>query len=395
MSEAKRAQEVGQMESRESQEHFLSRVTAGTIRVVLLGAWIAWCLQIVLPFLIPILWGAIIATAVLPLVRRSFPGRPGLGAAVFGAVALVIVVGPAYLFFDSVIGFAVHVGRQWSRGELDIPQPRPEVAEWPVIGKRLYAAWDAAVHTPAAVVESHLPQLREAGRWLLQSLGSLTVGFLQSLFALAVAVAFLAKAEATDHALVPIAERITPGNGRHLLDLASATVRAVAKGVLGIAFLQAVCAWAGMALAGVPAPGAWALILLICSVAQLPGILVLGPMMIYVFASAPPRVSVPFAVWCVLVGLLDNVLKPILLGRGAGVPMLVIVIGALGGMMSSGIIGLFVGAVVLAVGYELFIAWVRSSDASAAVSAKGGAAAAGASERAAADVEPEESSVSP
>src|SRR6187551_3395771 len=113
------------MESRESQDFFLSRVTAATIRVVVLGAWIAWCLQIVLPFLVPILWGAIIATAVHPLVHRSFPGRPGRGAAVFGAVALLVVAGPAYLFFDSVIGFVMEVGRQWTRGELKLPQPRP------------------------------------------------------------------------------------------------------------------------------------------------------------------------------------------------------------------------------------------------------------------------------
>lgn len=380
------------MESRESQELFLSRVTAGMIRVVVLGAWIAWCLQIVLPFLVPIVWGGIIATAVLPLVRRSFPQRPGRGAAVFCVVALLIVVGPAYLFFDSVIGFLVNVGRQWSRGELNIPAPRPEVQTWPIIGKRLYALWTSAVNTPTSVVEAHLPQLREAGRWLLQSLGSLTMGFLQSLFALAVATAFIAKAEAAERALVPVAERITPGNGRRLLGLASATVRAVAKGVLGIAFVQALLAWAGMSLAGVPAPGAWALLLLICSVAQLPGIIVLGPMMIYVFASQSPRVAIPFAVWCVLVGLLDNVLKPILLGRGAGVPMLVIVIGALGGMVSSGIIGLFVGSVVLAVGYELFRAWVRTDGERTSSDLAGGGAVPSAPTPA---IRPEESSVSP
>src|SRR6478736_5740414 len=103
------------METRESQEFFLSRVTAGTIRVVLVGGWIAWCLQIVLPFLVPIIWGAIIATAVYPLARRV---RPALGAAIFGAVALAVIVVPTYLFFDSVGGFLVRVGRQWAQGQL-------------------------------------------------------------------------------------------------------------------------------------------------------------------------------------------------------------------------------------------------------------------------------------
>ncbi|HYQ28558.1 MAG TPA: AI-2E family transporter [Polyangiaceae bacterium] len=350
------------MDSRESQDFFLSRVTAGTIRVVLLGGWIAWCLQIILPFLVPILWGAIIATAVYPLSRRLSLRRPALGALSFGAVALAVIVVPAYLFFDSVGSFVVRVGRQWAQGELKLPPPRAEVANWPLVGERIYGTWMMAVNAPASVVEAHLPQLREVGRWLAQSLGGLSIGILQSLFAVALAVAFLMKAEASQRALLPVAERVAPGRGEHLVELASATVRAVAKGVLGVAAIQAVLAWVGMAVAGIPAPGAWALLVLICAVAQLPTIIVLGPMIVYVFASSSVNVAIPFTIWSLFIGVIDNVLKPILLGRGAGVPTLVIVIGAIGGMISSGIIGLFVGAVVLAVGYELFAAWVKGSE---------------------------------
>src|SRR6478752_1505524 len=348
------------MEPRESQEFFLSRVTAGTIRVVLIGGWIAWCLQIVLPFLVPVLWGAIIATAVYPLTGRVSRKRPKLGAMVFGAVALAVIVVPTYLFFDSIGSFVVRVGRQLAQGELKVPPPRPDGANWPLIGKRVYGLWMGVVNAPASVVEAHLPQLREVGRWLAQSLGGLTLGILQSLFAVAVAVAFLLKSDATLRALLPVAERFAPRRGQHLIALASATVRAVAKGVLGVAAIQAVLGWIGMAVAGVPAPGAWALLVLICAVAQLPTIIVLGPMIVYVFASSSVNVAIGFLVWSVLVGLIDNALQPILLGRGAGVPTLVIVIGAIGGMISSGIIGLFVGAVVLAVGYELCAAWVKA-----------------------------------
>ncbi|MEI9935786.1 MAG: AI-2E family transporter [Pseudomonadota bacterium] len=350
------------METRESQDFFLSRVTAGTIRVVLLGGWIAWCLQIVLPFLVPILWGAIIATAAYPLTRRLSGQRPALGAAVFGAVALAVIVVPTFLFFDSVGSFVLRVGRQWAQGQLKLPPPRADVADWPLVGKRIYGLWMSAVNAPASVVETHLPQLREVGRWLAESLKSLTLGILQSLFAVAVAVAFLMKADACQRALLPVAERVAPRRGQHLVDLAGSTIRAVAKGVLGVAAIQAALAWVGMAAAGVPAPGAWALLVLIAAVAQLPTILVLGPMIVYVFASYSTSVAIPFMVWSLLVGLIDNVLKPIMLGRGAGVPTLVIVIGAIGGMISSGIIGLFVGAVVLSVGYELFAAWVKGNE---------------------------------
>jgi len=359
------------MEPRESQEVFLSRVTAGTIRVVLLGGWLAWSLQIVLPFLVPILWGAIIATTVYPLSYRLSRRRPALGAAIFGSVALCVIIVPTYLFVDSVGSFVVRIGREWAQGQLKLPPPRADVANWPLVGKRLYGLWMSAVNAPASIVETHLPQLREVGRWLAESLKGLTLGILQSLFAVALAVAFLTKAEASQRALLRLAERIAPGGGQHLVELASSTVRAVAKGVLGVAAIQAALAWLGMAAAGVPAPGAWALLVLICAVAQIPSVLVLGPMIVYVFASFSVNVAIPFMVWGLFVGLLDNVLKPLLLGRGAGVPTLVIVVGAIGGMISSGIIGLFVGAVVLAVGYELFAAWVKGneSEANAALAA--------------------------
>jgi len=341
---------------------FLGKVTAATIRVVLLGGWLAWCAQIVLPFLVPILWGSIIATAAFPLVTRIFPRRPGLGGACFGILALAVIVTPAWLFFDSVADFVIRVGKQWAQGELKLPAPRADVAAWPLVGPKLYALWTKAVHTPQSVVEAYLPQLRDAGRWLIKSLGGISIALLQSLFAVALAVAFLVKADASRRALLPVLDRIAPHRGEHIMTLASATVRAVAKGVLGVAVLQAALAWLGMSVAGVPGAGAWALVLLILAVAQLPSALVLVPVAIYLFATASKPVAIGFLVWAVLVGLIDNVVKPLLLGRGAGVPMLVIVVGAIGGMLSSGIIGLFVGSVVLAVGYELFAAWVRNEE---------------------------------
>jgi len=350
------------MEADRSEQVFLGRVTSATIRVVLLGAWMVWCLQIVFPFVIPILWGAIIATAVFPLTQRLLPGRPLIGAILFGLLGFSLILVPSWLFLDSIGEFATRVGKQWSEGKLHVPPPRPGVEEWPLVGPKLHALWVQAVDAPASVVERYLPQLREAGRWLMRSLAHLSLGVLQSLFAVILAAAFIAKADATQRALVPVAERIAPQHGERLLELAVATVRSVAKGVLGVAFVQALLAWIGMRVAGVPAPGAWALLVLIVAVAQLPSLLILGPVAVYVFTTESTTTAVSFLVWAVFVGVIDNVLKPLLLGRGVRVPMLVIVVGAIGGMISSGIIGLFVGAVVLGVGYELFAEWVKVAE---------------------------------
>ena len=117
-------------------------------------------------------------------------------------------------------------------------------------------------------------------------------------------------------------------------------------------------AGAGMVAAGVPYAGIWSLGVLIFAVVQLPPLLILVPIIVWVFSVSTTTVAVIFMIWSLLVSIIDNVLKPLLLGRGVDVPMFVILIGAIGGMITSGIIGLFLGAVVLALGYKLFLAWL-------------------------------------
>jgi len=350
------------MHSSSEEQVFLQKVTVGTIRVLLIGAVLVWCLQIVLPFVVPIVWGAIIAIAVLPLSRRMFPRRPRIAAIGVASVGLALILVPAWLVLGSVSELVAQVGTQLAQGRLELPAPRAEVADWPLVGKRLHALWTEASTAPAAAMEAHLPQLRQAGRWLLGSLGVLTLGVLQSLFAIVLAAVFVANSERSYRALVPIAERIAPEHGRQLMDLATLTVRSVTKGVLGVAMIQAGFAWLGMVVAGVPAAGAWALLVMITAVAQVPTLIVMIPVILYVSTFATTSTLIAFTLWSILVSLSDNVLKPLLLGRGVDVPTLVIVVGAIGGMLSAGIVGLFVGAVILAVGHTLLVAWVQDEE---------------------------------
>jgi len=141
--------------------------------------------------------------------------------------------------------------------------------------------------------------------------------------------------------------------------LASATIRSVAQGVLGVALIQSILAGIGLLLIGVPYAGVWAGLVLLLAIVQLPPILILGPIVVYVFSVAETVPAVVFMIWSMLVSSSDAFLKPLFLGRGMDIPMLVILLGAIGGMILSGIIGLFVGAVVLAVGYTLFTVWLE------------------------------------
>ena len=137
-----------------------------------------------------------------------------------------------------------------------------------------------------------------------------------------------------------------------------ATIRSVTTGILGVAFIQSVLAGLGFLAVGLPGAGLWAVVFLIAAVLQV-GMLVLIPAVVYVFAVSSMTKAVIFLVWCAIVGLMDNVLKPILLGRGVAVPIVVVFLGAIGGFVALGIIGLFVGAIVLSVGYKLFLAWIN------------------------------------
>ncbi|HEY5791153.1 MAG TPA: AI-2E family transporter, partial [Gammaproteobacteria bacterium] len=154
------------------------------------------------------------------------------------------------------------------------------------------------------------------------------------------------------------ARKLAGERGGELAGLVEKTVRSVATGILGVALIQSVLAGLGMLVAGVPGAGFWTLIALLLCVVQVGPALVLIPAVIYVFSYGEPVTAVGFLVWSVVVGLLDNVLKPLLMGRGVKAPIVVIFVGAIGGLLTMGIVGLFVGAVVLVIGHTLLLDWL-------------------------------------
>jgi predicted PurR-regulated permease PerM len=340
---------------------FTSRVTAAAIQLSILGAWVVLSTRFVRPFFFPVLWGAIIATAVSPLTTRLFPGRRKLGAVVFSVFALTLIIAPSLLLLDSIVESLSGIGKRLAQGELKLPPPDPRVAAWPLVGERMFAAWQHAFDTPSVLGERIVPLIRPVGRWLMQSAGDLLSALGESLIAVVLATVFLSHAEACDRGLRSVAERLIPERGAKLTELAGATVRSVAQGVLGVALLQSMAGALGMFVAAIPGAALWSALVLLVALMQLPPLLVLGPASVWVFSHRSATFGVMFLIWSILVSVSDGVLKPFLLGRGVSVPTVVILIGAIGGMISDGIIGLFVGAVVLAVSYELVLAWLKAT----------------------------------
>ncbi|MGI9321559.1 MAG: AI-2E family transporter, partial [Thiogranum sp.] len=185
------------------------------------------------------------------------------------------------------------------------------------------------------------------------------------IFSIIIAGALLNYAEGCRYSLYRLFERLIPDEGIKIVNSAGATVQSVAKGVLGTAAIQTVLATLGMLVVGVPGVGLWAVLVLMVAIVQLPPILILGPVAAYVYSVEPTWIATIFLVYSLIVSSADAFLKPMLLGRGVELPMLVILLGAIGGMVLAGIIGLFVGAVFLAILYQVYMLWLGEEPVSA------------------------------
>jgi predicted PurR-regulated permease PerM len=341
---------------------FLSRAVETTVRLGLIFGLVAWCFAIVWPFVIPVAWAAIIAVAAHPghaWLERRLGGASRTAAALVVLLGLLLLILPTVMLGGTVVEGAQALAAGLKAETLAIPAPPESLREWPVVGEPIYTWWAGASQNLGSVLETIRPQLVAAGRWLLAAGAGAGLTLLQFVLSIAIAGVLLVHAPGSSETLHAVARRLVGARGPELADLAAATTRSVAQGILGVALIQSFLAGVGFLAVGVPGAGLWALIGLLLCVVQVGLLPVTLPIVIYVFWTAQTGVAVLFTIWILLVSLLDNVLKPLLLGRGVKVPTLVIFLGSIGGFLTSGIIGLFVGSVVLVLGFTLFRAWLE------------------------------------
>lgn len=321
------------------------------------------CYQIFRPFIGLMLWSIILAVALYPVhsaMARKMGGKQGRAAVALVLGILLSVLVPTTLlaisFADSTTEFVKNV----REGAFQVPVPPDSVAGWPVVGKKLHALWVSAHNDIGSVVARFEPKIQSVTREILSYATSAGTAVLKFMVSVVLSGVWMAYATSAHSAAVAIAKRMFgPDKGEILIRISTTTIRAVAQGVIGIACIQAVLLGAGFVLVGIPAAGILALLVLLLGIIQIPALLISLPTVIYVFSTnESTAVAVMFAVYAIVAGAVDNVLKPLMLGRGADAPMPVILLGALGGLATEGIIGLFLGSVMLALGYQLFMAWV-------------------------------------
>ncbi|MEK6783621.1 MAG: AI-2E family transporter [Bacteroidota bacterium] len=344
----------------QNQESYMTKAIELVIRISVLILIIGWCFLIMAPFLSLIIWAVVIAVAVYPIfntLKRKFGDRGKLAAVTVSGSFLLIILVPSILLGDSLYEGIRHLKAIYEGGNFTIPPPGESVTSWPAFTKPVVDLWTLASENLSDALSKFTPQIKIAGQWLLAVITGASLGILQFIGAILIAGVLLVYSKEGGGLLRNIFIRLAGQRGADFAVLSEVTIRNVVKGVLGVAFIQTMLAGIGFVVAGIPLAGLWILLCLISAIVQIGVGPIVIPAVVYMFVTADTLPAILFLIWSILVTLSDNVLKPFLLGKGAPVPMLVVFLGSIGGFIANGFIGLFIGPVILSLGYKLFLLW--------------------------------------
>jgi len=319
------------------------------------------CFKILKPFLGMLLWGLVIAIILFPLFERlrSILGkRNKLSSIILTLLALSILVLPSIWLVNQLVEGVKFLAGNIQGGDLSIPPPTEAVADWPVIGNWLYENWLNLSENMSESLRGFMPQIVAWGEKTLGTLANTGLGVLQFAASIIIAGILLIFFEKGSESGRKVFQKVIGARGDEFLEISLQTMRNVATGVLGVAVIQTSLMGLGLILANVPLAAVWIVLILVMTIAQLPVLLFNIPLIIYLFAFMDPLPAVLWTLYFLVMGMIDNVFKPLLMGKGSDVPMLVIFLGALGGFMAFGFIGLFLGAIVLSLAYKLYLTWV-------------------------------------
>jgi len=331
------------------------------LRVGALALVIFLCFRILKPFLGMLLWGLIIAIILFPLFKRIngwVGGRNKITSVLLVVVLLSVLVLPSIWLVNQLVDGARFLADAFQGGNIHIPQPSENVADWPVIGPWLYENWLSLSQNLGPSLQRFLPQIASWAERLFGALANAGLGILQFAGSIVVSGIFLMFFEKGSDTGLALFNKIVGKRGEEFMKISEVTIRNVATGVLGVAIIQTTLMGIGLILANIPLAAVWIIVILIMTISQLPVLIFNIFMIIYLFAFRDPAPAVLWSLYFIVMGLIDNFLKPMIMGKGADVPMLVIFLGAIGGFMAFGFIGLFLGAIILSLAYKLYVTWI-------------------------------------
>jgi len=340
-----------------------------TLQLLALGALIASSVWILRPFLVALTWATMIAVATWPLllhVQAWLGGKRSLAVAVMTIALLLTLVVPLYFGISTIVGNAERIaGWAESLATLTIPHPPAWAGGLPVVGSQLAARWEQLAAAGPEQLSAHLvPVAKTLVPWFAGQVGSIGMLLVQFLLTVIIAAILYANGETAARGADRFARRLAGPRGENAVHLAAQAVRAVALGVVVTAIVQSALGGIGLAIAGVPFATVLTAAIFVLAIAQVGAAPVLIPAVIWVYARSGAVWGTGFLVWAIFCMTFDNVLRPLLIKLGADLPLLLIFTGVIGGLIAFGIVGLFIGPVVLAVAYTLLVDWVSESTSS-------------------------------
>jgi predicted PurR-regulated permease PerM len=335
------------------------------VRLGVLGLLLYWSLVLVRPFISIAIWSVVIAVALYPVfnwIAHRLGGRRRLAAILMTILSLATVIGPATWLALALVESLRAISEQLDLSTFSIPAPSQSVKGWPLIGDSIYQFWNLASTNFKAALSILAPQLKPLGSSLLRTGADTSIGVVKFIASIILAGFLFSPAPSLVNAVKIFAHRLNPARGEEFITLAGATIRSVSRGVIGVSVLQALFASIGLVLAGIPHASLLTVAVLILGIVQIGPAIILIPIIIWSWTAMETTTALLFTAYMVPVNLLDNILRPIVMGRGLKTPALVILVGVIGGTLAYGITGLFLGPIVLAVIWELLSAWVVENE---------------------------------
>ncbi|MEM1315309.1 MAG: AI-2E family transporter [Pseudomonadota bacterium] len=333
-----------------------------TLVVIVAFGWFS--MSIVAPFVPILLWSIVLAVALHPLylgLVAKLGGREGRAALIMGLVGVLLLLVPAGMIGGSVIESLGELARRLVDDQIAVPAPSEAVKDWFLIGEPLYNLWSSSHADLERTIAHFGPQLREAAGSALAAGAGVAGGVLQFALSIVFAAVFLRFWQPLAEAVGNLAGRAASQRGRLMLRMSALTIQSVSRGVLGVAVIQGFLGGLGVIVMGLPFAGFIAAALIMLCIVQLPPLGFL-PVIGLAWYLEPGVGATIFTIYMIAVMFIDNVLKPMLLGRGLTTPMPVILIGVIGGTFTSGLLGLFIGPVILAIFWEMMRVWSSDSD---------------------------------
>lgn len=334
------------------------------IRLLFLFLIIGWCLLIMYPFASIILWSLILAMVLYPIhtkIANKLKDKRKLTSVLIIITGLVIIFIPSIFLIDAIVDEVNSLKTLFESEGFTIPPPNEKIEGWPIIGEQVYSIWQSAYINLEDTLSNYQEQIMGLGKKLASGLLSTVGASFQILIAFIIASILLVFPN-TGESIRKFFRKLAGKRGDEFADITMKTVSSVVKGIIGVAFIVAILHGFLFALIGIPFPGLWALFVFVIVILQIPVIIATLFIIIYLFAVKSTTVAIIWTIVLIIASQVDKFLTPMFLGKGSSVPMLVIFIGVMGGFLFSGFIGLFTGAIVMSIGYKLFIGWMNSKE---------------------------------